>query len=120
MKRLAFILIPLLAGCASTPDPSAEIDADSLYRWGDHREELEAKHGRGRIVFVGESIPDDTFAAAIMREMVSLGKPRPSSYEIFLRHNLGTGGGYFSDYVFFNDLNRVVYVARRLPNPRVQ
>jgi len=115
LKTLTAILIALLAGCNSTPPASSEIDADSLYRGGDHREDLEGKYGKGTLVFVGESIPDDAFAASVMREMISVGKPRPQMYEIFLRKNLGPGGDYYRDYVFFNDQNRVMYSARRQP-----
>jgi hypothetical protein len=113
VKSLIFILL-LLAGC--TPNTALpELDADTLYHWGDQREDLEERYGKGIVVWVADTIPDDPFAAANVRAMVSSGKPRPSYYEIFLRKNLGPGGDYYRDYVFFNDLNRVVYAVRRQP-----
>jgi hypothetical protein len=115
VKPILFVVLALLAGCASNPLPSDDIDADSLYRWGDGREELEQKYGKGTAIWVGDVIPDDAFAAATMREMISAGKPRPSFYEIFARRIPGPQGDYCRDYVFFNDQNRVLYSARRQP-----
>ena len=114
MIKIACLSILLLAGC--TPNLSSpELEADTLYHWGDQREDLEGRFGKGVVVWVGDTIPDDPFAAANMREMLASGKPRPSYYEIFLRKNLGPGGDYYRDYVFFNDQNRVVYSVRRQP-----
>jgi hypothetical protein len=113
MKPLALMIMFLVAGCAGNTS-SRDLDADSLYRMGDKREELEEKYGKGTVVWVGDVIPDDAFAAAMMREMVSSGKPRPKFYEIFLRKSMD-GGKTYRDYVFFNDLNRVVYTARKQP-----
>lgn len=113
MVRIAVLITLFLAGCAGNPS-SRDLDADTLYRMGDQRAELEEKYGKGTVIWVGDVIPDDPFAAAMMREMISDGKPRPSYYEIFARKRM-EGGDYYRDYVFFNDLNRVVYSARRPP-----
>ena len=113
MKYLVPIVF-LLAGCAANTS-SRDLDADSLYRMGDKREDLEEKYGKGTVIWVGDVIPDDAFAAAMMREMLSDGKPRPKFYEIFARKSMDASGDYNRDYVFFDDLNRVVYTARRPP-----
>jgi hypothetical protein len=113
------ILIGSLVGCAgpsSVSLPSNDIDEDVLYPWGATRDDLETKYGAGRLIYIVNEVPRDEFAAAAVKEMVSLRRPRAVSYEVFVRRNFGTGGeGYYSDYVFFNDQNRVLYAARRIP-----
>ena len=87
-----------------------------LYPWGTTREDLETKYGAGKLIYIVNEVPRDEFAAATVKEMVSLRRPRAVAYEVFTRRNFGTGGdGFYSDYVFFNDQNRVLYAARRLP-----
>lgn len=98
-------------GTASGPTRDTSVDA--LYLIGTPRESIEAKYGASKLYWVRESVPGDDFAAATMREMVSLGKPRPHSYQVFLTRRLDVPTGYFRDYVFYNDVNRVIYVARR-------
>jgi hypothetical protein len=110
-----FILSLILVGCGSTSSPSADMDADILYHWGDTQETLEERYGKGLVVWVADIVPDDEFAAATVRTMISIGKPRPRSYEVFLRRNDGAGGQYFRDYVFYSAENRVIYFARRSP-----
>ena len=118
MRRVVIALIAILAGCASNSVDSRDrdIDEDVLYPWGTTREDLETKYGTGRLIYIVNEVPRDEFAAAAVKEMVSLRRPRAVSYEVFVRRNFGTGGeGYYSDYVFFNDQNRVLYAARRIP-----
>ena len=55
---------------------------------------------------------EDRFAAAAIYEMVAAGKPRPRAYEVFLSYSVN-GQGRYRDYVFYNDQQRVTYVARR-------
>jgi hypothetical protein len=108
--------IILLAGCASNSANSSDIDAEVLYPWGATRDDLETKFGAGRLIYIVNEVPRDEFAAATVKEMVSLRRPRPVAYEVFVRRNFeGRGEGYYSDYVFFNDQYRVLYAARRLP-----
>jgi hypothetical protein len=106
------VLAATLCGCASSSSQS-DVDPEALYPWGASRTELETQWGAARLVWVGEQVPDDEFAAATMREMVSLRKPRPRSYQVFLTRRLDVPQGYFHDYVFYGDSGRVIYVARR-------
>jgi hypothetical protein len=52
----------------------------------------------------------------VPKAQVSIRRPRPAAYEVFLRRRAGPGGGYFRDYVFYNDRLLVLYTARRNPN----
>jgi len=115
VRRVVIALIAILSGCASNWVDSRDIDEDVLYPWGTAREDLETKYGAGRLVYIVNEVPRDEFAAATVKEMVSLRRPRAVAYEVFVRRNFETGGqGYYSDYVFFNDQNRVLYAARRM------
>jgi hypothetical protein len=116
VRQVVLACFILLSGCASNSVDSRDIDEDVLYPWGTTRDDLETKYGAGRLIYIVNEVPRDEFAAAAVKEMVSLRRPRAVSYEVFVRRNSGTGGeGYYSDYVFFNDQNRVLYAARRLP-----
>jgi len=105
-----------LVGCSSPGGPSDDdLSPDALYTWGTSREQLERDYGAGRLVWIVDQVPADEFAAAIVKSMVSERRPRPSAYEVFVRPNLGTGGGHVRDYVFFNDALEVLYSARYVP-----
>jgi hypothetical protein len=105
-----------LVGCASSGGSSdGDLSPDALYTWGTSREQLEREYGTGRLVWIVDQVPADEFAAAIVKSMVSQRRPRPSAYEVFVRPNLGTGGGHVRDYVFFNDALEVLYSARYVP-----
>jgi hypothetical protein len=109
---LAAVLLAA-AGCAGPAAHDHQTSADALYPLGTARSTVETQHGPSRFIWVGDEVPDDEFAAATMREMISLGKPRPRAYQVFLVRRADAPGAYDRDYVFYNDLNRVVYVARR-------
>jgi hypothetical protein len=119
-SRVAALIWALsLAGCAasSASAPNADLDADALYPWGAQRDDLETRYGRGAFYWIVNETPRDEFAAATIKAMVSIRKPRPASYEVFARRNLGPGDAYCRDYVFFSDRNFVLYTARRTINP---
>ena len=103
-----------LAGCASQASSNdADLSTDSLYAWGDGRDQLETRYGAGAFYWIVNEVPADDFAAAIIKSMVSQRKPRPASYEVFLHHH--PGGANTRDYVFFSDSSRVLYSARYIP-----
>jgi hypothetical protein len=105
-----------VGGCASPGGSSdADLSPDALYTWGTSRTDLEREYGGGRFYWIVNEVPADEFAAAIIKAMVSQRRPRPSAYEVFLRPNLGSGGGHVRDYVFFNDGLEVLYSARYGP-----
>jgi hypothetical protein len=113
--RLTWVVLATtvsLAGCTSPSAPSARGDADAIYVWRGTRGELEDRYGPGKLVWVREQVPADAFAAAALREIVSLGKPRPTTYEVFTRRS-PDGGNRYQDYVFFDSTQHVVYIARR-------
>ncbi len=106
---------PILAGCDSMDRPAAESDLqsvqspDALYPMGVKRGELHRRGGSG-LIFVLEAEPIDTFAAATIRQMISLARPRPRSFE---RYTLPSpAGGRIVDYVFFDSHECVLYAAR--------
>jgi hypothetical protein len=111
MKWFLFALIATCAGCAPTSIDSPDLTADALYPWGAQRWDLETRYAPGTFFWIVNEVPKDEFAAAVVREMVSLRKPRPVSYEIFLRRS--ADGENCRDYVFYNDQERVLYAARR-------
>src|SRR5258708_7313113 len=113
MRRLAILLIILGNGCASTAGLT-ERDPDTLYPWGASKFELEERYGRSKTIWIVDQVPEDTFAAATVRAMLSTGSPRPQGYQLFLQPS-ATPGKYYRDYVFYNDRERVLYVARRIP-----
>ena len=118
MRQVVLAWFILLSGCASNSADSRDrdIDEDVLYPWGATRDDLERKFGAGKLIYIVNEVPRDEFAAAAVKEMVSLRRPRAVAYEVFTRRNFETTGNrYYSDYVFFNDQNRVLYAARRLP-----
>jgi hypothetical protein len=117
MKRFVLLLITLMAGCGPSVGPggTGERDPDTLYPRGAHKTELEERFGRGKTVWIVNEVPDDDFAAATVRAMLATGRPRPQGYQVFLQFS-GTTGKYYRDYVFYNDREYVLYVARRSPN----
>ncbi|MDB5322822.1 MAG: hypothetical protein JWN40_4453 [Phycisphaerales bacterium] len=120
--RLAGIVTLIWAissnGCSPVSDTSrnADIDAEALYTPGTSRDDLETRFGPGSFYWIYDLIPKDEFAAATIKAMVSIRKPRPAAYEVFLRRNTGPGGAYSRDYVFYNDRAQVLYAARRISN----
>lgn len=113
MKQLALFAIIAIAGCAASTGPT-ERDPDTLYPWGASKVELEERYGRSKTIWIVDQVPEDTFAAATVRAMLSTGSPRPQGYQLFLQPS-ATPGKYYHDYVFYNDRERVLYVARRAP-----
>jgi hypothetical protein len=103
----------LLPGCA-TPPP-VQLDADGTFPWGAYREDLEERHGKNTLHYLGSNdAPDDDFARATIKGMLATGKPKPTSYEVFLTPRVPDGQLY-RDYVFFDSKDRVLYTARRIP-----
>ncbi|HEY7118614.1 MAG TPA: hypothetical protein VH475_18635 [Tepidisphaeraceae bacterium] len=116
MKLFAFAVILVFGGCGPSVDtsgPATDPVPEALYPWGSTRASLEEHHAHGKLVWVRDVVPADDFAAATMREMISIRKPRPAAYEVFVTPRLGAGGGTYEDYVFFDDDQTVIYVARR-------
>jgi hypothetical protein len=110
-------LLLILIGCGSnSASPSEEIDPDALYTFGASREDLETRFGPGTFYWILDEVPKDQFAAANIKAEVSIRRPRPAAYEVFLRRSASPSGGYFHDYVFYNDRLLVLYTARRNPN----
>jgi len=119
LKQVAvsIALVVILTGCGSNSMSSREdLDPDALYPFGASREDLETHFGPGSFSWILDEVPKDQFAAASIKAQVSIRRPRPAAYEVFLRRNTGPGGGYFRDYVFYNDRLLVLYTARRNPN----
>jgi hypothetical protein len=120
--RLSWIVTLICAtsliGCGSNSDTprTTDIDPDALYTFGSSREDLETRFGPGQFFWILNEVPKDQFAAASIKAQVSIRRPRSAAYEVFLRRNTGPGGGYFRDYVFYNDRLLVLYTARRNPN----
>src|SRR3954467_8421047 len=119
---LPWIVTPI---CATSPtgwcsksatSPTTDIDPDALYTFGTSRQDLETRFGPGAFYWILDEVPKDQFAAASIKANVSIRRPRPAAYEVFQRRNAGPGGGYFRDYVFYNDRLLVLYTARRNPN----
>jgi hypothetical protein len=114
---ISIALLVIAMGCGSNLVSSKEdIDPDALYPFGASREDLETHFGPGQFYWILDEIPKDQFAAASIKAQVSIRRPRPAAYEVFLRRRAGPGGGYFRDYVFYNDRLLVLYTARRNPN----
>jgi hypothetical protein len=112
-SRVAAVIWALsLAGCSasSTSAPNADLDPDALYPWGAQRDDLETRYGHGAFFWIVNETPKDEFAAATIKAMISIRKPRPASYEVFARP-------YCRDYVFYSDRSFVLYTARRTLNP---
>lgn len=107
-----------LVGCsdAANAPTSPDLDSDAAYPAGAYREDLETHLGAGAFFWIVNEVPRDEFAAAYIKAMVSLRRPRPVSYEVFTRRSLSHGNAYYRDYVFYNDQNRVLYSARRSAN----
>ena len=107
-----------LIGCSSNSETSRtpDIDPDALYTFGASREDLETRFGPGTFYWILDEIPKDQFASASIKAQVSIRRPRPAAYEVFLRRSAAPSGGYFRDYVFYNDRLLVLYTARRNPN----
>jgi hypothetical protein len=114
---LALACCVLLTGCGPSGGVggTGERDPDSLYPWGAHKSELELRFGRGKTVWMVGEVPNDEFAAATVRSMLATGRPRPQAYQVFFQTS-PTPGKYYSDYVFYNDREYVLYVARRSLN----
>jgi hypothetical protein len=110
-------LLIIAIGCGSNSASTKEdIDPDALYTFGSSREDLETRFGPGQFYRILDEIPKDQFAAASIKAQVSIRRPRPAAYEVFLRRSASPSGGYFRDYVFYNDRLLVLYTARRNPN----
>ena len=106
------VLVAGMGGCAGSATPK-DLAPDAIYRPGHSAEELGDRYAGGKPVWVVDQVPADPFAAATMREIVALGKPRPTTYQVFTRARLDHGGGRYHDYVFYDSAHRVIYVARR-------
>jgi hypothetical protein len=120
--RLAWLVTSICAisliGCGPISDTSGttDIDPEALYTFGTSREDLETRFGPGTFYWILDEVPKDQFAAASIKANVSIRRPRPAAYEVFLRRSAGPVTAYFRDYVFYNDRLLVLYTARRNPN----
>ena len=93
---------------------SRDIDAEALYTPGTSRDDLETRFGPGTFFWIYDLVPKDEFAAATIKAMISIRKPRPAAYEVFLRRSVNPGVPDYRDYVFYNDRIQVLYAARRV------
>jgi hypothetical protein len=112
ISRVMMLFATILMGCNDGANQGALGDPVVDFPLGSSRQQLYVRHTPGHFVRIMETEPEDSFAAATIYEMIRLGKTRPRSYEIF-RTRGPDGVTKFRDYVFYNDLERVVYVARQ-------
>ncbi len=114
VKRFALLLLAVLAGCGSSAGVggAGEQDPDSLYPWGSKSSEIEQRFGRATVHWMVGQAPADEYAAASVRSMIASGRPRPAAYQVYAQTS-AVPGRYDTDYVFYNDQLRVLYVVRR-------
>jgi len=93
-----------------------DVDADGLYPVGSYRDDLERRFGRGAVYWIVNAVPADDYAAAYVKAMVSLRRPRPVAYEVFAQRSAAAGHALYYDYVFYGDGTRVLYVTRKTVN----
>jgi hypothetical protein len=111
ISRVVLVLTAAVGGCANNTDHRLG-DPAELFPIGASREQLYVRRTPGEFIWLKETEPEDRFAAATIYEMVRAGKSRPRAYEVFLTHSADSQARY-RDYVFYNDQQRVTYVARR-------
>ena len=101
----------LLAGCRGDNQPSeASQDPDLLYPFATPRHQIIQKRPGTGLRTIVETLPDDEFLIATVRQMLAQGMARPTYYERF--PVLGTAGAV-QEYVFYDRHQCVMYVARR-------
>jgi len=119
-SKLVFLAcVVALAGCVSTSSSQSDgvdVDADGLYPVGSYRDDLERRFGRGAFYWIVNEVPADDYAAAYVKAMVSLRRPRPVAYEVFAQRSAAAGHALYYDYVFYGDGTRVLYVTRKTVN----
>jgi len=109
----------MLVGCtppAEQANYGTDVDADGLYPVGSYRDDLERRFGRGAFYWIVNEVPADDYAAAYVKAMVSLRRPRPVAYEVFAQRSAAAGHALYYDYVFYGDGTRVLYVTRKTVN----
>src|SRR5688572_9842793 len=114
MKYCVLLVAALLAGCGPSGGVggSGEQDPDSIYAWGAKNTEIEERFGRATVHWMVGQAPADEYAAASVRSMIAAGRPRPAAYQVYAQ-TAAIPGRYHTDYVFYNDQLRVLYVVRR-------
>jgi hypothetical protein len=108
---LPLLLSTLLLGCTQDNPATGEAEAQRDFCIGAPREEVIKHRASSGLVIMPDALPDhDEFLQAVVREIVSLGKARPTYYETF---RVRATGNSCRDYVFYDGQRRVMYVARR-------
>jgi hypothetical protein len=115
MRPLHFVCVQVLAcsmcaGCQSSRPEAIESDPDLLYPFGTPRQQIIQKRPGSGLRIIVETLPDDEFLVATVRQMLAQGMARPTYYEKF--PVLGTAGAV-QDYIFYDRHQCVMYVARR-------
>lgn len=111
---LGLLLAVVGPGCADDATPP-ETSTETLYPYGHRRDEIARRYGSGGLIWI-RGTPEDEFAAAIARQLMREGKPKPVAYETFLHHRGTTATNtrdYDLDYVFYTSDLRVLYSTRR-------
>jgi hypothetical protein len=109
--RIMFVLLVASIGCSNSNGSRGEAEAQRDFRIGASREEFIKNRTSSGLVIMPDALPDhDEFLQAAVREIVSLGKARPTYYETF---QVPAAGNAYRDYVFYDGQRRVMYVARR-------
>ena len=106
----AFLLGTLTVACSPKRNTTDSTDPDLLYPFGTPRQQIILKRPGLGLRIIIETLPDDEFLVATVRQMLAQGMARPTYYERF--PVLGTAGA-IQDYVFYDRHQCVMYVARR-------
>ena len=108
---MTFVLLVVSTGCNDSNVSRGESEAQRDFRIGAPREEVIKHRTTSGLIIMPDALPDhDEFLQATVREIVSLGKARPTYYETF---HVPAAGNDYRDYVFYDGQRRVMYVARR-------
>jgi hypothetical protein len=109
--RMTLVVFVASAGCTDSIVQPGEAEAQRDFRLGAPREEVIKNRTSSGLVIMPDALPEhDEFLQATIREIVALGKARPTYYETFA---VPATRNAYKDYVFYDGQRRVMYVARR-------
>ena len=110
-SHLVCALSTILLACTKHDSTPREAEAQRDFRIGAPREEVLKNRTSSGLIIMPAALPDhDEFLQSAVREIVSLGKARPTYYETF---PVPATRNAYKDYVFYDGQRRVMYVARR-------